>query len=471
MADDKGKRLWGGRFGEGPHQLMERINASIGVDRRLYLQDIRGSQAHAAMLARQEVLSARDAEKIIAGLEQVKQEIEAGKMAWSDSLEDIHTHVEVRLKEIIGEAAGRLHTARSRNDQVATDLRLWVMDAGRDLDSALIGFQRALVEVAEEHAATIMPGYTHLQRAQPVLLAHHLLAYVEMTWRDRARLADCLGRAAVLPLGAAALAGTSFDLDPASVADELGFGAVFNNSLDAVSDRDFAAEFLFVLSLVQVHLSRLAEELVLWSSQEFGFISLSDAFATGSSIMPQKKNPDAAELVRGKTGRVVGDLISLLTVLKGLPLAYNKDLQEDKEPVFDAYDTVTDCLLVMAPMISTMHVNAQRMELAVGHGFLNATELADYLAAQGVPFRVAHEVAGKAVRLAEDRVCTLEELGEEDHARLCEGLEVELGVGLKQALDPVRAVNRRISPGGTARQNVEAALKEARKRLWPEGSA
>jgi argininosuccinate lyase len=449
---------------------MERINASIGVDRRLYLQDIRGSQAHAAMLARQGVLSPSDAEKIIAGLEQVKDEIEAGQMEWSDSLEDIHTHVESRLGEIIGEAAGRLHTARSRNDQVATDLRLWVMEAGRELDSALIAYQRALVNLAEDNAEVIMPGYTHLQRAQPVLFAHHMLAYVEMAWRDRSRLADCLARTAVLPLGAAALAGTSFDLDPASVAEELGFSGVFANSLDAVSDRDFAAEFLFVLSLVQVHLSRLAEELVLWSSQEFGFITISEAFATGSSIMPQKKNPDAAELVRGKTGRVVGDLISLLTVLKGLPLAYNKDLQEDKEPVFDAFDTVLDCLLVMAPMVETMHLNAERMAKAVGRGFLNATELADYLAAQGVPFRVAHEVAGKAVLLAEERVCTLEELSDEDHARLCEGLEVRLDDGLKRALDPVQAVDRRNSPGGTARQNVEAALKEARKRLWPEGS-
>lgn len=385
MDESKAKRLWGGRFAEGPSQTMERINASISVDKRLYLQDIRGSQAHAAMLARQGILTADDAKKIIAGLEQVRAEIEAGQMQWSESLEDIHTHVEMRLKELIGEAAGRLHTARSRNDQVATDLRLWVMDACREIDGALLNFQRALVNRAEEHLGVIMPGYTHLQRAQPVLLSHHLLAYVEMAWRDRARLADCLGRAAVLPLGAAALAGTSFALDPASVADELGFGGVFANSLDAVSDRDFAAEFLFALGLIQVHLSRMAEELVLWSSMEFGFISLSDAFATGSSIMPQKKNPDAAELVRGKTGRVLGDLISLLTVLKGLPLAYNKDLQEDKEPVFDAFDTVLDSLLVMAPMVETMHVHAERMELAVHHGFLNATELADYLAARGCP--------------------------------------------------------------------------------------
>ena len=272
MPENKGNRLWGGRFGEqGPHEFMERINASISVDKRLYVQDVRGSQAHAAMLARQGILGAEDAEKIVAGLEQVRAEIEAGQMQWSDSLEDIHTHVEMRLKEIIGDAAGRLHTARSRNDQVATDLRLWVMDACREIDGALLNFQRALVGRAEEHLGVIMPGYTHLQRAQPVLLSHHLLAYVEMAWRDRARLADCLGRASVLPLGAAALAGTSFALDPASVAGELGFGGVFRNSLDAVSDRDFAAEFLFTLGLVQVHLSRMAEELVLWSSMEFGF--------------------------------------------------------------------------------------------------------------------------------------------------------------------------------------------------------
>jgi len=448
---------------------MERFNASISVDQRLCLQDIRGSQAHAAMLARQGVIPAADAEAIIKGLEQVLSEIQAGEMAWTDSLEDIHTHVEARLKELIGEPAGRLHTGRSRNDQVATDLRLWVMQAGRELDTALRDYQRSLVGLAQDHAETIMPGYTHLQRAQPVLLAHHLLAYVEMAWRDRARLADCLGRAAVLPLGAAALAGTSFDLDPASVAQDLGFQGVFANSLDAVSDRDFALEFLFVLSLIQVHLSRLAEELVLWSSQEFGFITLSDAFATGSSIMPQKKNPDAAELVRGKSGRVVGGLVGLLVVLKALPLAYNKDLQEDKEPVFDAFDTVLDSLLVMAPMLASLHVDQARMGRAVEEGFLNATELADFLAARGVPFRQAHEVAGQAVRLAEERACALQDLSDEDYAALCQGLEVEPGPELKQALEPRRAVDRRTSPGGTARPNVKKALKEARKRLWPEG--
>ncbi|MEW5914055.1 MAG: argininosuccinate lyase [Thermodesulfobacteriota bacterium] len=469
MAKKKEHRLWGGRFGQSPHQLMERINASIRVDRRLYLQDIRGSQAHAAMLARQGVISGKDAKAIVKGLDKVLAEIEDGQMAWTDSLEDIHTHVEARLKELIGEAAGRLHTGRSRNDQVATDLRLWIMQAGRELDTALRDYQRALVGLAQDHDQAIMPGYTHLQRAQPVLLAHYLLAYVEMAWRDRARLADCLGRAAVLPLGAAALAGTSFDLDPSSVAQELGFKRVFANSLDAVSDRDFALEFLFVLSLVQVHLSRLAEELVLWSSQEFGFITLSDAFATGSSIMPQKKNPDAAELVRGKSGRVIGDLVGLLVVLKGLPLAYNKDLQEDKEPVFDALDTVLDSLLVMAPMLASMHVDEARMGRAVQEGFLNATELADFLAARGVPFRQAHEVAGKAVRLAEERACALQDLSDKDYAALCRGLGVKPGPELREAMDPRQAVDRRTSPGGTARPNVQKALKEARKRLWPEG--
>jgi argininosuccinate lyase len=443
---------------------MERINASIGFDRRLWEQDIRASAAHAAMLARQGVINAEDAAAIIKGLAQVREEIAAGKMEWRESLEDIHTHVEARLKEIIGEAAGRLHTARSRNDQVATDLRLWVMDTGRELDQALMEYQRALVTVAERHPGAIMPGYTHLQRAQPVLLAHHLLAYVEMAWRDRSRLGDCLVRTATLPLGAAALAGTTFPLDPASVAAELGFAATCANSLDAVSDRDFAAEFLFVLTLIQMHLSRLAEELVLWSSQEFAFIALSDAFSTGSSIMPQKKNPDAAELIRGKTGRVMGDLVGLLTVLKGLPLAYNKDLQEDKEPVFDAADTVLDCLRVMAPMLGGLAVREERLLEAAQGGFLNATELADYLAARGVPFRQAHEVAGKAVRLAEQSGRALEQLALEEYKSLCSVIERDVF----EVLDPSHAVNRRTSPGGTARRNVEAALREARKRLWPE---
>ncbi len=346
---------------------------------------------------------------------------------------------------------------------MATDLRLWVLDTGRELDQALLEYQRALLELAEAHAETIMPGYTHLQRAQPVVLAHHLLAYVEMAWRDRGRLADCLGRAAILPLGAAALAGTTFPVDPASVAKELGLAGTAANCLDAVSDRDFAAEFVFVLTLIQVHLSRLAEELILWSSQEFAFITLSDAFSTGSSIMPQKKNPDAAELVRGKSGRVLGHLVSLLTVLKGLPLAYNKDLQEDKEPVFDAADTVLDCLRVLAPLLGGLTVNKDRLRQAVAGGFLNATELADYLAAKGLPFRQAHEVAGKAVRLAEERGCALEGLSLAEYQSLSPLLEKDVF----DALQPERAVSRRTSPGGTAPENVRAALQETRKRLWP----
>ena len=469
MAEKTENKLWGGRFEEGTHELMERLNASIGFDKRLYRQDITGSKAHAAMLARQGIISPEDEAAIQKGLDQVLAEVEAGKMQWRLDLEDIHTHVEGRLAEIIGAAAGRLHTGRSRNDQVATDLRLWVMDEGRGLDKALLEYQRALVRLAENNIDTLMPGYTHLQRAQPVVLAHHLLAYVEMAWRDRARLADCLGRTAIMPLGAAALAGTTFPLDPPFTADKLGFAGTFANSMDAVSDRDFAAEFIFVLGLVQVHLSRLAEELIIWSSSEFGFVTLSDAFATGSSIMPQKKNPDAAELIRGKTGRVLGDLVSILTVLKGLPLAYNKDMQEDKEPVFDAFDTVMDCLRVLAPLLDGIKVNTGRMALAVRGGFLNATELADYLAGRGVPFRKAHEITGLAVRLAEKKDCALEQLGLEEIRELCSGHDITVDETVFEALDPQRAVDRRTSPGATARANVNFALEEARKRLWPLG--
>jgi argininosuccinate lyase len=465
MTESSDYKLWGGRFAEPTHQLMERLNASINFDQRLYAQDIRASQAHAAMLGRQGIIGLEDVVLIIQGLDQVKEEIEAGQMAWRTSLEDIHTHVEARLKELIGEAAGRLHTARSRNDQVATDLRLWVMAACRDLDQGLLEYQRALVSLAEAHALAIMPGYTHLQRAQPVLFSHHLLAYLEMAQRDRDRLIDCYKRAAVLPLGAAALAGTTYDIDPATVARDLGFsGGTCQNSLDAVSDRDFAAELLFVLTLTQVHLSRLAEEIILWSTSEFGFVRLADAFSTGSSIMPQKKNPDAAELIRGKTGRVLGDMVSLLTVLKGLPLAYNKDLQEDKEPVFDAVDTVLDCLRVLAPMLASLEVREEALAAAVKGGFLNATELADYLAAKGVPFRQAHEIAGRAVLWAERSGRALENLGIEEYKGLSSVIEEDVF----DVLQPRHAVNRRLSPGGTAGDNVRAALMEARKRLWPQ---
>lgn len=465
MAGKKTERLWGGRFAGGLDKLMEGFNASIGFDRRFYAQDIAASRAHARMLGAQGIISLDEAKAIIEGLDKVRAEIEAGEMVWRPELEDIHTHVEARLKELIGETAGKLHTARSRNDQVATDMRLWVMAAVDEIDAALMDWQRALVELAERHADAVMPGYTHMQRAQPVLFSHHLLAYVEMGFRDRERLADCRKRAAVLPLGAAALAGTTFPIKPAMVASELGFGGVCANSLDAVSDRDFAAEFLFCLGMTQVHLSRLCEELVLWSSQEFGFIGLPDAFSTGSSIMPQKKNPDAAELVRGKTGRVLGDLNALLVLLKGQPLAYNKDLQEDKEPVFDGFDTVLQCLLVLAPMLRGLSVREERMLKAVEQGFLDATELADYLAARGVPFRKAHEVAGRAVRLAEAGGRSLDKLTIEEYR----GLSGVINEDVYRYLQPGRAVARRRSPGGTAGSKVKAALSKARKRLWPEG--
>ena len=465
MAEKSKEKLWGGRFAEPTHALMERINASIWFDRKLYRQDIAGSKAHANSLAASKVISADENRAIQDGLDQVLAEIDAGKMEWRESLEDIHTHVEMRLKEIIGEAAGKLHTGRSRNDQVALDIRLWVLEAGAEIERLLVGYSRSLVLLGEKHAGVIMPGYTHMQRAQPVLLGHHLMAYYEMAQRDRERLADCQKRTSVSPLGAAALAGTTFPLDPARVARELGMSGHFANSMDAVSDRDFAAEFIFVLSLIQIHISRLCEELVYWSSQEFGFISLSDAFATGSSIMPQKKNPDAAELVRGKSGRVMGDLVSLLTTLKGLPLSYNKDMQEDKEPVFDAFETVRDCLAVLAPLLTGLTVNQERMKEAVSGGFLEATEVADYLAAKGVPFRQAHEISGKAVRLAEERGITLPELALEDYQKLSPVIEKDLYGVLKAE----NAVERRNSPGGTARANLDAALQKARERLWPEG--
>jgi argininosuccinate lyase len=442
---------------------MERLNASVHFDKRLFRQDIEASKAHAAMLGAQGILSEDDAGAIRAGLDMVLAEMERGDFPWREDWEDIHTHVENRLRELIGEAAGRLHTARSRNDQVALDLRLWVAGSIGELDLALADWQRALVEVAEKYGSAIMPGYTHLQRAQPVLLAHHLLAYVEMAWRDRQRLEDCARRVKVMPLGAAALAGTTYPVNPGLVARDLGWEEIAANSMDAVSDRDFAAEFIFACALIQTHLSRLAEELVLWSSSEFDFIRLADSFSTGSSIMPQKRNPDAAELIRGKTGRVNGDLLALLTVLKGLPLTYNKDLQEDKEPLFDAFDTVMDCLKVMAPMLRSLGIKTANMRRAVEKGFLNATELADYLAARGLPFREAHETAARAVTLAEKDGRALEDL----HMEELRALHQLIGPDIYEALAHEQAVARRASPGGTSSVLVARALARAKEKLWP----
>ncbi|MCB9523289.1 MAG: argininosuccinate lyase [Myxococcales bacterium] len=467
MADSTDKKAgpqitWGGRFSEPTDAFVARLNASVGFDQRLYAQDIAGSQAHARMLAAQGVISAEDAAAITAGLEAVKADIDAGDFDWSVALEDVHMNVEHRLTARIGAAGGRLHTARSRNDQVATDLRLWVLDfIDAQVLPRLDALQGVLIQAAEEHGQAILPGYTHLQRAQPVLLAHHLLAYVEMLDRDRGRFADCRRRAAESPLGCAALAGTPFPIDRAATAKALGFDRPAANSLDAVGDRDFAVEFASAASLCMVHLSRLSEELVVWSSQEFGFIELGDAFATGSSIMPQKKNPDIPELVRGKTGRVFGDLVALLTVLKGLPLAYNKDLQEDKEALFDAADTVRDSLEAMIRLLPATTWRADRMRAACDAGFVTATDVADYLANKGVPFREAHHVVGRLVGwcIAEQRPLTALTLAEFQrfHSAFAEDI--------LRAVTVEASVAARTSQGGTAPLRVAEALAAAKARL------
>ncbi|MBF0129846.1 MAG: argininosuccinate lyase, partial [Alphaproteobacteria bacterium] len=415
MWAPRASAMWGGRFAGGPAAIMERINVSISFDKRLYAQDIRGSKAHCAMLVERGILTPEDGKVIAAGLDKIQGEIEAGAFTFRTELEDIHMNVEARLAEIVGPAAGRLHTARSRNDQVATDFRLWVRDGLDALDQALKGFQAVLLDRAEEHAATLMPGFTHLQAAQPVTFGHHLLAYVEMIGRDRGRLADGRGRLNECPLGAAALAGTSFPIDREMTARALGFDRPCANSLDAVSDRDFALEFLSAAAICGVHLSRLAEELVIWTSAQFGFVRLSDGFTTGSSIMPQKRNPDAAELSRAKSGRLIGNLNALLVTMKGLPLAYSKDMQEDKEPVFEAFDTLDLCIAAMTGMIADMTVNADAMRAAAGAGFITATDLADWLVrVLDMPFREAHHVTGRLVKMAEERGVGLEDLGLDD---------------------------------------------------------
>jgi argininosuccinate lyase len=454
--------LWGGRFSAGPSAIMQDINASIGFDRRLYRQDIRASRAHAAMLAENGILTRQDAEAIDAGLKQIETEFEQGRIAIDPALEDIHMHVETRLKELIGEAAGRLHTARSRNDQVATDFRLWVRDAMDEIDTALKALQEVLLEKAEEHAATVMPGFTHLQTAQPVTFGHHLMAYFEMAARDRGRVADARQRLNECPLGAAALAGTAFPIDRDRTAKALAFDRPTANSLDSVSDRDFALEFLSALSILAVHLSRLAEEMVVYSSAPFRFLRLSDSFSTGSSIMPQKRNPDAAELVRAKTGRIIGDLNTLLIVMKGLPLAYSKDMQEDKEPTFVAVDNIALCIAAMSGMLREMTVDAAAMRKAAGGGYATATDLADWLVRRlDLPFRQAHHVTGALVKLAEGRGIDLAELSlDEMHA-----VEPRITDEVYGVLTVESSVASRTSFGGTAPGTVRAAIAAARKRL------
>ena len=454
--------LWGGRFAGGPAEIMRHINASIDFDKRLYAEDIACSKAHCAMLVAQNILSAEDGVAITAGLDQIEAEIESGSFAFSVDREDIHMNIEARLAELIGPAAGRLHTARSRNDQVATDLRLWLRKAIDSIDAAMRELQKALIDHAEAEAGTVMPGYTHLQIAQPVTFGHHLLAYVEMLGRDRGRLADCRRRLNESPLGAAALAGTSFPIDRHATAAALGFERPAANSLDAVSDRDFVLEFLAAAAIAGTHLSRFAEEIVLWCSNEFGFVTLSDAFTTGSSIMPQKRNPDAAELVRAKTGRLTGSLVALLTVMKGLPLAYGKDMQEDKLPVFEAVDTLELCLAAMTGMVRDMQPDRERLHAAAERGFATATDLADWLVrVAGLPFRDAHHATGRIVKRAEALGCRLAELPLPE----LRAVEPAITAAAQDVLDAERSVASRTSFGGAAPERVHAAAQEARKRF------
>ena len=454
--------MWGGRFASGPAEIMEEINASIGFDRKLAAQDIEGSLAHVAMLAARGVVAQSDADAIAAGLNQVKGEIEAGTFAFSRALEDIHMNVESRLAAIVGPAAGRLHTARSRNDQIAVDFKLWVRDTIDALDGQIAELQRALATRALECADMVMPGFTHLQSAQPVTFGHHLLAYVEMLARDRGRFADARERLNECPLGAAALAGTSFPIDRFMTAKALGFDRPTANSLDSVADRDFALETLAAAAIAATHLSRLAEEIVLWTTPQFGFVKLSDAFSTGSSIMPQKRNPDAAELVRGKTGRVVGALIGLMTVMKGLPLAYAKDMQEDKEGVFDALETLSLALAAMAGMIRDLTPDAKKMKAAAGAGYATATDLADWLVRElKLPFREAHHVTGRIVALASERGLALEQLKLED----MQSVEPRVTGTVFAVLGVERSVKSRTSYGGTAPANVRRQAKAWLKKL------
>jgi argininosuccinate lyase len=444
-------KMWGGRFGSGPDAIMEEINASISFDQRLFAQDIKGSLAHARMLAEQGIISKSDAAEIRRGLEKVQAEIEAGTFTFSRALEDIHMNVEQRLKDVIGPAAGRLHTARSRNDQVATDFRLYIRDVCDHLDSQLQDLQLALATKAEKHAATIMPGFTHLQVAQPVTFGHHLLAYVEMLARDRSRIADARKRMNESPLGAAALAGTSFPIDRNMTAKELGFDRPMRNSLDAVADRDFVLELLAAASISAMHMSRLAEEIVIWCSAQFRFVTLSDKFTTGSSIMPQKRNPDAAELIRAKPGRILGAFTSLLVVMKGLPLTYAKDMQEDKEPTFDAIDNFSLAIAAMTGMIKDLEPNAKAMRAAAAQGFATATDLADWLVRTlGLPFREAHHVTGSLVALAEKKNCDLASLSLTD----MHSINDKITTDVYKVLSVENSVASRVSLGGTAPKNV-----------------
>ncbi|MDW6026108.1 argininosuccinate lyase [Mesorhizobium sp. BAC0120] len=463
MSEKKtSNQMWGGRFASGPAAIMEAINASIGFDRKLYAQDIRGSLAHAEMLAESGIISKKDQREIARGLNTILSEIEAGTFEFSAKLEDIHMNVEARLAELIGPAAGRLHTARSRNDQVAVDFRLWVKRELERVAGALKGLIAVFLDRAEKHAATVMPGFTHLQTAQPVTFGHHCMAYVEMFARDLSRVRNAITRMDESPLGAAALAGTGFPIDRHRTAAALGFREPTRNSIDSVSDRDFAIEFLSVAAITATHLSRLAEEIVIWSTPQFGFVRLSDSFSTGSSIMPQKKNPDAAELVRAKTGRINGHLIALLTVMKGLPLAYSKDMQEDKEAVFDAAETLDLMIAAMTGMVGDLAVNEAAMREAAGAGYSTATDLADWLVREaGLPFREAHHVTGRAVALAEEKNLPLEKLSLDE----LKGISPAITADVYSVLSVENSVKSRTSFGGTAPHEVRRQVRYWKKRL------
>ena len=454
-------KLWGGRFNKETSRLVEEFTASIYFDKRLYKQDIAGSIAHVKMLAKQGIILPEEAERIITGLEEIEREIETGQFQFDPSDEDIHMAIERTLQTKIGRVAAKLHTARSRNDQICLDMRLYLKEEIEEINLNILTLINSLFQMAQRHLEVILPGYTHLQRAQPVLLSHHLLAYIEMLKRDRDRFQDCYKRVDVMPLGSAALAGTTFPIDRHYVAELLGFSQVSANSMDTVSDRDFILEFLSAAAILATHLSRIAEELVLWSSQEFDFIEIDDAFCTGSSIMPQKKNPDVAELIRGKSGRVFGNLIALLTVMKGLPLTYNRDLQEDKEPLFDTIDTIKPALKLLAELWQNIKIKEKNMLKATQRGFLLATDLADYLVTKGLPFREAHRVVGEIVKYCQEKGKELEGLSLEEMKTFCHLIAEDV----KETLNVKKAIERRKSWGGTALTEVKRQIEQLKAEL------
>ena len=459
--NSENEKLWGGRFSQSTDELVEKFNASIDVDKRLYESDIEGSIAHLKMMAKESIITEDEAQTLVRGLGKVKEQIENNQLKFSSSLEDIHMHIEDALGKVAGDTAKKLHTGRSRNDQVALDVRIYLKNETKIIIDLLYGFQKALVNLAKTHLDVIMPGYTHMQRAQPVLFSHHLLAYFEMFKRDIQRFEESLKRVDVMPLGTAALAGTTYPLNREFTKEVLSFAKVSDNSIDSVSDRDFVIEFISHASIAMIHFSRLSEELILWSSSEFSFITISDAFTTGSSIMPQKKNPDVAELVRGKTGRVVGNLVSILTLMKSLPMAYNKDMQEDKEPLFDTVDTLKICTDVYTRMFANIKVHKERMYDACSTGFLNATDLADYLVSKGVAFRHAHTISGRAVAFALGQKKELDDLSLEEFKNLSKLIDQDI----YEFLTIEKMISRRISYGGTGFDNVKKAVQKAVKEL------